>query len=251
MREVPANHHDIRLFQTSEYICGYWRDRPACDLVIEPGDPRLPDIYAHALELGFRRTGDLIFSPNCHGCRLCVAVRIPVAHFRPNRGQRRNLRRNVDLATRVIPAVRGEEHFALYRRYLQSRHRGGGMENHGPAQFDQFLSGTWSDTRFLEVRRRREHGLGELLAVAVTDRLPQDLSAVYTFYDPAETARGLGTFCVLRQVDWARREGRRHLYLGYWIAGHPKMDYKRRFRPLDGYDGQRWRPLEYTLPEPP
>jgi arginine-tRNA-protein transferase len=73
--------------------------------------------------------------------------------------------------------------------------------------------------------------------------VPDALSAVYTCYDPDAGARGLGTLAILRQLEWARRDGRAHLYLGYWIAGHAKMDYKRRFRPLEGFDGHGWRPL--------
>lgn len=245
MHDAHTHDDEIRLFQTGEHTCGYWHDRPARDLVLEPNDPRLADVYPRALALGFRRTGDLIYRPNCHGCRLCVPVRVPVNHFRPDRSQRRNLQRNADLVTRVLPAIRREEHLDLYQRYLQNRHIGGGMDDHGGTQFDQFLTGSWSDTRFLEIRRAQAHGSGELLAVAVTDRLPDALSAVYTFYDPAEAARGLGVYGVLQQIEWARRDGRKHLYLGFWIAGHPKMDYKRRYRPLDGYDGQRWHPLEY------
>lgn len=245
MRADAAPAHDVRIFQTGEHVCGYWHDRPARDLVVEPNDPRLPLIYPRALELGFRRSGDLVYRPNCHGCRLCTAVRVPVAQFRPDRSQRRNRKRNADLIARVLPAERTDEQLALYQRYLGLRHPGGGMDDHGAVQFDQFLAGSWSDTRFLEIRQKVDGEAGALLAVAVTDVLPNALSAVYTFYDPAEANRGLGTFAILQQMDWAMRDHRRHLYLGYWIAGHPKMDYKRRFRPLDGYDGDRWSPLEY------
>ncbi len=242
---TPADDSSLRLFETGEHLCGYWHDRPARDLVIEPGDPRLAEIYPRALELGFRRSGDLIYRPECQGCRLCQAVRIPVAAFRPDRSQRRNLRDNHDLAVRVLPAERRDEQFALYRRYVRSRHPDGGMDDHGPADFDRFIAGSWSDTRFMEIRLA-----GTLVAVAVTDLTPEALSAVYTFYDPDHARRGLGTFAVLQQIEWARREHRRHLYLGYWIAGHPKMDYKRRFMPLDGYDGRRWNPLEHIAKTP-
>ena len=248
MRADAHPDHDIRIFQTGEHECGYWHDRPARDLVVEPNEPRLPQIYPRALELGFRRSGDLVYRPNCHGCRLCVAVRVPVALFQPDRSQRRNLKRNADLVARVLPAERTDEQLALYQRYLGQRHRGGGMDDHGAVQFDQFLAGSWSQTRFMEIRRKVEGETGPLLAVAVTDLLPQALSAVYTFYDPDEATRGLGTFAILQQIEWARRERLAHLYLGYWIAGHAKMDYKRRLRPLDGYDGQRWHPLEYLVP---
>jgi arginine-tRNA-protein transferase len=170
-------------------------------------------------------------------------VRIPIAEFVPSRGQRRCLARNADVEMRVLPAQRSEEQFALYRRYLVARHPGGGMDDHGIFEFDQFLVGAWAQGRFLELRERDSH---RLLAVAVTDLVGDDaLSAVYTFYDPDAAARGLGTLAILKQVEWARREGRNHLYLGYWIAGHGKMDYKRRFRPLEGFDGRGWRPLRF------
>ena len=229
----------LRIFHTGEHPCGYWPGRVARDLVIDPRDPRLLQTYPRALNWGFRRSGDLLYRPHCHGCRACVAVRIPVDAFAPDRSQRRCLARNAAITARVLPAERNDERFALYRRYLSSRHAGGGMDDHGTHEFDQFLIGSWARGRFLELRLD-----GRLLAVAVTDLVDDDgLSAVYTFYDPDEAARGLGTLAVLRQIEWAKRDGRRHLYLGYWISGHAKMDYKRRFQPLEGFDGHRWHPL--------
>jgi len=231
---------DLRLFHTGEHACGYWPERAARDLVLDPHDPRLAQVYARALHWGFRRSGDIVYRPQCAACRACVAVRIPIDRFVPDRSQRRCLARNVDVDARILPAERDDERFALYRRYLGWRHAGGGMDDHGQAEFDQFLIGSWAHGRFLELR---EHATHRLLAVAVTDLVEDALSAVYTFYDPAETARGLGTLAILKQIEWARRDGREHLYLGYWIHGHAKMDYKRRFQPLEGFDGRHWRPL--------
>jgi len=233
----------LRLFHTGEHACGYWPERQARDLVLDPQDPRLLQFYERALSWGFRRSGDLVYRPHCRGCRACVAVRIPVDDFVPNRSQRRCLARNADVEARVLPAELDEERFALYRRYLTSRHPGGGMDDHGAAEFDQFLIGRWSDGRFLELRVG-----GRLLAVAVTDIVEDAMSAVYTFYDPDEAARGLGTLAILRQIEWARRDGRHHLYLGYWISGHDKMDYKRNFSPLEWFDGRAWRRGDAGLP---
>lgn len=229
----------LRLFHTGLHPCGYWPERTARDLVLDPKDPRLGGFYPQALSWGFRRSGDIVYRPHCHGCRACVAVRIPVQDFRPNRSQRRCLARNADIQTRVLPAERTDEQLDLYRRYLRARHPAGGMDGHGAAEFDQFLVGSWTHGRFLELRAG-----GRLLAVAATDMAEGALSAVYTFYDPDEDARGLGTLAILHQVRWALRDGRPHLYLGYWIDGHGKMDYKRRFRPLEAFDGRRWHPLD-------
>ena len=234
---------DLRLFQTGGHACGYWPERSARDLVLDPRDPRLAAVYPQALDWGFRRSGDLVYRPHCAHCRACVAVRIPVAAFVPDRSQRRCLARNATVETRVAPARRTPEHFELYQRYLVARHRDGGMDGHGTPEFDQFLVGSWSDTRFLEMRESAAHGPGRLLGVAVTDRAGNGLSAVYTFYDPELPQLGLGTLAILQQIAWARREGLEHLYLGYWIEGHAKMDYKRRFQPLQAFDGRRWRPF--------
>ncbi|WP_031373517.1 MULTISPECIES: arginyltransferase [Lysobacter] len=232
---------DLRLFHTGEHACGYWPERVARDLVLDPRDPRLREWYPHALGWGFRRSGDIVYRPHCSGCRACVAVRIPVEQFVPDRSQRRCLARNAQVEMRVHPAERNEEQLDLYKRYLASRHAGGGMDGHGAIEFDQFLIGSWSENRFLELREPAPRGHGRLLAVAVTDVVDNALSAVYTFYDPDLADRSLGTLAILRQIEWARRERRSHLYLGYWIAGHPKMDYKRRFRPLEAFDGRDWR----------
>ncbi|AEQ97571.1 putative arginyl-tRNA--protein transferase [Xanthomonas oryzae pv. oryzicola BLS256] len=234
-------HDDLRLFQTGEHACGYWSERRARDLVLDPHDPRLGAIYPQALAWGFRRSGDLVYRPHCERCRACVPVRIAVDAFHPDRSQRRCLTRNQDLVVRVVAAERTDEQLALYRQYLTYRHPGGGMDEHGATEFDQFLIGGWSHGRFLEIREPAiAHLPGRLLAVAVTDVTEHALSAVYTFYAPEAAARSLGTFAILQQIQWAQRERRAHVYLGYWIEGHAKMNYKRRFSALEAYDGRHW-----------
>jgi arginine-tRNA-protein transferase len=290
----------LRLFHSADHSCGYWPDRQARDLVLDPADPRLARAFPLALSWGFRRSGDLIYRPHCRECSACIAVRIDVRRFVPNRSQRRCLARNAGLRERIASAQREHRHFALYRRYLEQRHPGGGMSAHDAEEFDRFLIGGWGETRFLELYDApgfgadggdsaggshndsrdddscdddscdddrdaddladnrsghrddgnevsavagadREAGADSgLRAVAVTDLTGDALSAVYTFYDPAYEQRGLGTYAILRQIEWAKRAGLRHLYLGYWIEGHPKMDYKRRFGGLERFDGRRW-----------
>ncbi|MBW8366597.1 MAG: arginyltransferase [Arenimonas sp.] len=233
-----GSQHAIRLFQTVEHACGYWPERLARDLIVDPTDPQLPSVFARALAMGFRRSGGHVYRPYCNGCRDCISVRIPVETFRASRSQRRCLARNADLQVGVAPAVRTAENFALYRRYLDTRHVGGGMDKPGPENFDAFLACAWSPTDFMEFRLE-----GELVAVAVTDAVPDALSAVYTFFAPEHAHRSLGGFAILQQVQRARDEGRRHVYLGFWLDAHPKMAYKREYRPLEFLDGTQWRPM--------
>jgi arginine-tRNA-protein transferase len=226
----------VRLFQTLPHDCGYYSDRTAQNLVIDPSAPNLPQIYGLALVRGFRRAGGHVYHPHCGQCRACVPCRVPVESFRPDRSQRRCLQRNKDLTVHLARPHFRDEYFSLYRRYLDDRHVDGGMDNPHPDDFGRFLYTSWSPTAFLELRLD-----GRLLAIAVTDICADGLSAVYTFFDPAESARSLGTYAILQQIAWAKRERRPHLYLGYWIDGHPKMDYKRRFTPLELLRNGEWK----------
>jgi arginine-tRNA-protein transferase len=176
-----------------------------------------------------------VYRPYCQNCRACIAARIPVATFEPDRSQRRNMKRNAELTQTLAPPVFRAEYFELYQRYLAARHAGGGMDDPEPEDFSRFLFTDWSPTRFLELRLDKR-----LVAVAVTDFASSGLSAVYTFYDPAMPARGLGTYAILRQIELARSHGLPHVYLGFWISGHPKMDYKARFRPLELLGPHGW-----------
>ncbi|WHZ18793.1 MAG: Arginyl-tRNA--protein transferase [Rhodanobacteraceae bacterium] len=214
----------VRLFQTLPHACGYFHARTAQNLVLDPAAPNLPKLYALSLARGFRRAGGHIYHPHCPRCHACEPCRIDVATFTPNRSQRRCLALNHDVAmSECEPALTGERQ-ALYARYLRARHPGGGMDEASDEDFSQFLTAPWSPTVFLEFRLAEQ-----LVAVAVTDVCETGLSAVYTFFDPDLPRRGLGTYAILRQIELARARGLPHLYLGYWIANHPKMGYKSRF----------------------
>jgi arginine-tRNA-protein transferase len=228
----------MRLFQTLPHACGYFDGRVAQNVVLDPASPQLRGNYARALPLGFRRAGGHVYRPHCDGCRACVPCRIAVDDFRPDRSQLRCLRRNADLRMIEAPPGRTRERHALYAAYLRQRHPDGGMDPASADDFDNFLTSPWSPTLFLEFRRDER-----LVAVAVTDVCETGLSAVYTFFDPAERTRGLGTYAILRQIELARERGLPHLYLGFWIDGHPKMDYKARFRPLQVLDALGWHTL--------
>ncbi len=230
---------ELRCFVTVDFECSYLPGRMARNLIVDPDLAIDTPLAGRLLELGFRRSGDQFYRPHCDRCDACLSLRIPVRHFRPDRGQRRCLRRNADLRQRTLPPEFREDHFELYRRYIASRHPGSSMANPTPDDYLAFLARSGIDTRFHEFR------LGdELVAVAVTDHLPAGLSAVYTFFSPEQEKRGLGTFAILWQIEKARRLALPWLYLGYWIEGCQAMRYKARFKPAEYFHGGRWQALE-------
>ena len=229
------NSQQIQLYLTTEHPCSYLPDRMAANIVPDPNLALDMPIYSHLLKLGYRRSGDFIYRPHCKGCEECRPCRIPVAQFSPRRNQQRCLKTNQDLTLNMVKAGYSEEYFELYRDYLNARHGDGSMSNPSPDDFKQFLYSTWSNTYFLEARKN-----GCLLAVAVTDVTPSGLSAVYTYFDPNESRRGLGNFCILQQIQQARRMQLEHLYMGYWIKDCHKMQYKTNFLPIELFINNAW-----------
>ncbi len=233
MSTPHASLYELRLFLTTDYACSYLWGRQARNMV---ADPAVTDrhLYTSLAELGFRRSGDQLYRPHCRACAACQSLRIPAARFQPNRSQRRLWARNQDLRARLVDAVFQDEHFALFSRYISARHAGGGMDPDSPDYYWSFVTSHWCPTRLCEFRFN-----GELLAVAVVDYLENGLSAVYTFFDPLQAARGLGTHAILWQIAEARRLGLRWVYLGYWVEHCRKMAYKTRFHPHEVFVTER------------
>ena len=189
---------------------------------------------------GFRRSQSIAYRPACDGCSACVSVRIVAGAFAPSRSQKRIARRNSDLLRSEVPAEATREQFALLRTYLDSRHSGGGMSDMGLFDYVAMIEETPVNTHIVEYRRPD----GALVACALTDVLRDGLSMVYSFFHPGEVARSLGTAMILDHVRAARARGLAYVYLGYWVQGSDKMDYKVRFQPLEalGRDGWERRP---------
>lgn len=219
------------LYQTAPHPCPYIVENTAVNLILDPHYSVDRSLYGRLLQHGFRRNGGLYYRPFCNDCSACISVRVPVPEFVPDRSQRRALRRNADLTSTLTDARFSDEHFRLYLRYQAVRHSGDSMDDPDPEKYRRFLVDSEVDTAFLEIRQGPR-----LLAVSIIDRVDDALSAIYTFFDPDEPRRGLGTFAVLEQVRIAREAGLDWVYLGYWIAESRKMAYKSRFRPLQRFN---------------
>lgn len=190
---------------------------------------------------GFRRSQMIAYRPACDGCSACVSVRIVVNEFAPSRNHRRILRRNLDLIRREARAEATREQFALLRTYLDSRHAGGGMSDMGLFDYVAMVEETPVETHIVEYRRPSGGSSYEmLLGCALTDVLRDGLSMVYSFYHPGEISRSLGTHMILDHIAEAQRRGLPYVYLGYWIRGSDKMDYKSRFRPIEALRAEGW-----------
>lgn len=220
---APSGLERLPLWTTTGFACPYLPGRTARNQVLVASEARSEDYHA-LMDRGFRRSGRMIYRPDCVGCTACRPLRVEVDRFRANKSQRRCWRRNQDLSVTVGHPRPTEEKYALYRRYIAHCHDGTGIDYEN---YIEFLYTSPVETREFLYR----DGDGKLLGVGICDVCPASISTVYFYRDPDEPKRSLGVFSALWEIDYARRQSIPHYYLGFWIQGSRKMMYKADFQP--------------------
>ncbi len=211
---------------------------------------RARDLNEILTQGGFRRSQTIAYRPACESCRACVSVRVVVDDFLPSASQKRVLARNADLVGAPEQNRPASEQYALFRRYLNARHDDGGMIDMTMLDYAMMIEDSHVDTHLVVYRRHwpdtaiTGRGMGEPMAVCLTDVLSDGLSMVYSFFEPSEAGRSPGTFMILDHIRRAKQIGLPYLYLGYWVDGSGKMDYKARFKPQERLMGPGWLRVE-------
>ena len=230
-----------RFFVTSPAPCPYLPDRSERKVFTELKGPHADDLNDALGRIGFRRSQTVAYRPSCIDCTACVSVRVVADAFRPSSAQRRAIKQNRDLVVSACKPWSTPEQFELLQRYLAARHPGGGMATMDEMDFADMVEHTPVKSYVIEYREPTTDGTqGKLVGACLTDQQGDGLSMIYSFYDPHhETRAGLGTYIILDHILHAARIGLPYVYLGYWVEGSPRMQYKVRYRPLEklGRDG--------------
>jgi arginyl-tRNA--protein-N-Asp/Glu arginylyltransferase len=239
-----------QFFLTSPSSCPYLPGKQERKVFTHLVGERAPEINDILTQGGFRRSQSIAYRPACEACRACISVRVLAQEFRPTRAFRRVSALNEDLVGHARTPAPTAEQYSLFRGYLDARHADGGMVDMTVLDYSMMVEDSHVQTKLIEYRRRGPdstmtgRGEGPLLAVALTDVLADGLSMVYSFYDPEVKGRSLGTYLILDHIARAQRMGLPHVYLGYWVKGSPKMDYKRRFLPQERLSPDGWGRIE-------
>ena len=232
-----------RFFVTSPAPCPYLPGRSERKVFTELKGPHAEALNDALGRIGFRRSQTVAYRPSCHECTACVSVRVVAAEFQPNSAQKRNLKRNDDIIVTACRPWSTAEQFELLQRYLGARHPGGGMVAMDDVDFADMVEHTPVTSFVIEYREPSLDGVtpGRLIGACLTDRQGDGLSMIYSFYDPShETRTGLGNFIILDHIRRAAREGLPYVYLGYWVEGSARMQYKVRYRPLERLCRDGW-----------
>ena len=211
---------------SGEHPCPYLDGLSACDQAFywDPGQGKMSGtFYQDLMDHRFRRSGRVFYRPRCGTCDACTPIRMDTRAFTPSDSQRRVQRRNADVRVRWATPRLDSEKLDLYRRYVTERH---GRDDPNPDSVEEFLYD--SPTETVEAVYRLED---RLIGVGICDVTPVALSTVYFYFDPAEARRSLGVFSSLVEIETAKRLDLRFYYLGYWVPGSRKMEYKARLGP--------------------
>ena len=235
-----------QFYLTAPSLCPYLPGKEERKVFTHIVGKRARELNEILTQGGFRRSQTIAYRPACESCRACVSVRVVVEDFRPSGNMRRVLKVNRDLVGTLAPNRPSADQYSLFRRYLDARHTDGGMVDMSVLDYSMMVEDSHVETRIVEYRRRgpdtaiNGRGRGPLLAVSLTDVLSDGLSMVYSVFDPDAAGRSVGTYMILDHIAQARAMGLPYLYLGYWVEGSRKMDYKARFRPQERLMPQGW-----------
>ena len=235
-----------QFYLTAPSPCPYLAGREERKVFTHLVGERAPGLNDLLTQGGFRRSQSIAYRPACESCRACVSVRVIADEFRPTRSMRRIAELNADVIGEMRALAPSSEQYSVFRAYLDARHRDGGMADMTVLDYAMMVEDSHVKTRLIEYRRRgpdssiNGRGSGQLLAVALTDVLGDGLSMVYSFFDPEAGERSLGTFMILDHIERARRMSLPYVYLGYWVNGSRKMDYKGRFLPQQRLTQDGW-----------
>jgi arginine-tRNA-protein transferase len=229
----------IALFRTAEHPCSYLPNRQSRTIFVDPDLKFSNSLYEELTHSGFRRSGQHLYRPDCGTCTSCIPSRIPVNQFEFTKQQKRIYKKNQDLIVKIAPSQYRDEDYALFERYINARHRDGDMYPTNQQSYTDFLT-CRPDVSF----QIRLFDGEKLISVAVTDKLMTGLSAIYTFFDPEYDKRSLGTFSILSQIEITRINNLPYLYLGYWVPGCQKMEYKTKFNPIELLVDKKWQSLD-------
>ena len=233
--DTKSHQVSLKLFSTPEHDCNYLQGNTAGTLFVDPEADINMGRYTSLCESGYRRSGHFIYKPNCENCNACISLRIPTSQYALSRSERKIVNRNADLEVMQVIDISGDAFYALYERYINTRHKDGDMYPASKEQYTSFLGSQFDNNLFFAFYEDTI-----LKAVAVADQLTNGLSAVYSFFDPLDDRRSLGRYCILWQILKTQELHLDYVYLGYWIKDCQKMAYKSQYRPAEILVNDRW-----------
>lgn len=230
---------EIKLYQSIDSPCNYLEGLESSSLIVDPDLPITQELTTAMSQMGYRRSGNMLYKPQCEDCNACQSSRIRLKDFKLSKSQKRILNKAKHLTFSIREADFNESDFSLYKKYIELRHSDGDMYPPDRQQYESFLCKNFGFNFFLEIKLE-----DQTIAINQFDSLSDGLSAVYTFFDPDYDYLSLGVISVLQLISISKQVGYPYLYLGYYIQNCSKMNYKSKYQPLELFINGNWKDFE-------
>ncbi len=237
MRHSPPNHPQF--YVTAPQDCPYLENKVERKLFTALYGNNSRRLNNSLSKQGFRRSQNVLYRPSCSNCNACMSARIPSIELIPSKSQKRIMSKNEDIVRVVNPPLATDPQYELFKNYINNRHANGGMSDMDAEDFTSMIEETNVETKLIEYYTKKNGAL-ELISFSLIDILDDGISMVYSVFDPELKNRSLGTYMILDHNKLATEMNLKFVYLGYWVAGSSKMDYKSRFRPLEVFTNDKW-----------
>jgi arginyl-tRNA--protein-N-Asp/Glu arginylyltransferase len=240
-----------RFFVTSPSPCPYLPGKQERKIFTELSGPHAGELNDALGRIGFRRSQSVAYRPSCAGCTACVSVRVVADAFKPNASQRKLIKRHSDLEVTACKPWATEEQFDLLHRYLGARHPGGGMAAMDEGDYADMVEQSPVTSFVVEYREptTATGHRGRLIGACITDQQADGLSMIYSFFVADEESRpGLGNYIIMDHILRARAAQLPYVYLGYWVKGSERMEYKTRYQPLEILGPNGWSTMDAEEP---
>ena len=223
--------------------CPYISGQTERKVIAYPTGQHAQEQFDNLVENGFRRSQNIAYRPMCEECQACQATRIVVEKFNMTQSMKRIWKKNNDIEAVEVGNVATQEQYELFQKYIKTRHANDAMANMKFDDYNEMISESSVETGILEFRKRNvKNNIDEnkLIAAVLFDRMSDHLSMVYSFFDPLESKRSLGTYIILHHIRKTQREGLQYCHLGYWIQQSQQMKYKNRYLPQERFINNKW-----------
>lgn len=226
---------DVTVYDELE-PCPYL-DKETARLPLQVPSQRITPIEVDSrLAAGQRRTGEFVYSTHCPSCQACRPIRLRASDIAFNATQRKTLRRNQAVLEPYIgPVIVDQARVDLFNKHRNERGLGKRISSIQSEEYAWAFQRSCFDT--FEIAYSLN---GDLVCVAICDQGSNSMSAVYTYYDPDYASMSLGTYSILKQIEYCRQTKREFLYLGFYIAESPNMSYKANFTPHERLEDGKW-----------
>jgi len=233
MNKINKNNHDFYLSNTEP--CPYLTNRDEKKIFLIMNDINKSNEYEFLIKNGFRRSHNILYNQICDGCNSCKSIRIMVNGFKLSKSNKRIINKNKNLFTKRLTNNPSIEQFKLFKRYLEFKHSNSEMNEMKYEDYCKMFNSPGIETKILEYFYNNK-----LIACVISDFLKDSISMVYSFYSDFFLRNSIGKFVILEHFLLAKELGKEYVYLGYWVEGSNKMDYKNKFNSSQILKDNKW-----------